>query len=449
MKIYFTFVLVLRLQIAFAAVRPAFVAPYLQRSFTSPFAAAVAAPRLAGNNIVNNGDDTTNDDNSSQQQQQSSRQSRRDIFRSALMASTVGTAATATTSQATPALAAVAARTTSSALLADLPMIRFKLPNNNDDSAKYVATQMCLRGQDKPVEFMLDTGLTLELITPRLRDQLGLRSKKSKITGLSAGGASAGGMEMVDLRGASLCDAKKIQLNLPDLHAVVTDFPQEHIDPKHDPIEGMLGLEVLSQFDIDLDFKAGRIRLYKPGTAAAEVARPAGLVEIPAVVINDTGILGIRLTTSKSKQPVLGFIDCGSTFSAINWKGATVLGLPPSKDDPAYKRGPTIVAVGVDGRPIQLATLKQSLSFVGGAKQDSQGRLNGFQSPPNSWKAWDPIYLAVGDLPVFPDLLGDGVHQYTGPAALIGLDILTQRRVIIESAGKATTRRRRLFVSPA
>ena len=34
-------------------------------------------------------------------------------------------------------------------------------------------------------------------------------------------------------------------LRLPPLTAVVTDFVQSHLDPAHDPVEGMLGMELL------------------------------------------------------------------------------------------------------------------------------------------------------------------------------------------------------------
>jgi len=313
-----------------------------------------------------------------------------------------------------------------------------------------VAVQVCLEGQSKPVEFMLDTGLTLELVTPHLQNQLGLKGQRSGFTPLAAGGVNAAaGTDLVTVRGASLCDKSSRQLvPLPEMHASVQDFPQEHIDPKHDPVEGMLGQEVLSQYDVDLDFPAGRVRLYKPGTAAATAK---GLVEIPAIIINETGLLGFRLRSGQN-QPVLAFIDCGSTFSAVNWKAASYLGLPTDRNDPIYQNGPKILAVGVDGRPMQLPTAKQSLTFAGDAMSDSQGRLiSGFEPPPSNWKPWKPVLLAVGDLPVFPELLGDGVRPFDGPAALIGLDVLAQRRVIIESAGQqaAKARRRRLFVSPS
>jgi hypothetical protein len=310
-----------------------------------------------------------------------------------------------------------------------------------------VAVQVCLEGQSKPVEFMLDTGLTLELVTPHLQNQLQLKGQRSGLTALAAGGVNArAGTDLVTVKGASLCDPSSQQLlPLPEMHASVQDFPQEHIDPKHDPVEGMLGQEILSQYDVDLDFPAGRVRLYKPGTAAAAAK---GMVEIPAIVINETGLLGFRLRSGQN-QPILAFIDCGSTFSAVNWQAASFLGLPTDRNDPSYRNGPKILAVGVDGRPMQLPTVKQSLTFAGEAMSDSQGRLSGFENPPSNWKQWKPVLLAVGDLPVFPELLGDGVRPFTGPAALIGLDVLAQRRVIIESAGQAKTRRRRLFVSPS
>ena len=50
---------------------------------------------------------------------------------------------------------------------------------------------------------------------------------------------------------------------------------------------------------------------------------------------------------------------------------------------------------------------------------------------------------AIGDLPVFSQLLGDGVAPYKGPAGIIGLDILSQRRVILETGAG---RKRRLYV---
>lgn len=332
-------------------------------------------------------------------------------------------------------------------LVADLPMIRLRLPTNGL-GRDFVAVPLKIQGQG-PFEFMVDTGLTTEFITPHLQQALGIKKGKSSIRGLAAGGDTSES-PLVELKGASLCcggkDGKN-EITLPTLHAVITDFPQEHIDPTHDPVEGMLGMEMLSLFDVDFDFSKNRVRFWRPASAAkAALKEGRRLVEIPAAVINETGLIGIRLTApDKQQQPILAFLDCGSTFSAVNWQAAKLLGLP-NKGDPLYEKAPKIYALGIDGRPLQLPTVRQQLSFVGDAVQ-KDGRLAGFEQPPAEWKPWDEVQLAVGDLPAFSSILGDGTRPYTGPAALIGLDVLSQRPLILETS-KDNTRKRRVLVSP-
>jgi hypothetical protein len=326
--------------------------------------------------------------------------------------------------------------------VADLPMVRLKLPQAGL-GREYVAIKLKIDGKG-PFNFMVDSGLTTELITPHLQQSLGIAAGNKKQAGLAAGGGTVAN-SLIDLDTASLC-CGKIQgggeeFKLPKLHAVITDFPQEHIDPAHN-VEGMLGMELLSLFDVDFDFKNNRLRFWKPGTADT-----TGLVEIPAVVINESGLIGIRLSVPGANQPILAFLDCGSTFSCMNWKAAAQLGLPP-KNDPSYAKGLTVYAVGVDGRLLELPIVEhQKLTFTGDIEKDSSGKPIGFVPPPKNWKDWDPVNLAVGDLPAFSSILGDGVTPYDGPAALVGLDIIGQRRVILE-AGRDKTRRRRVFVSP-
>eukprot|EP00980_Cylindrotheca_fusiformis_P018120 scaffold5827_cov97-Cylindrotheca_fusiformis.AAC.4 len=334
-----------------------------------------------------------------------------------------------------------AATTKSNDLLADLPMVRLKLPKGGL-GREYVALKLKIDGKG-PYEFMVDSGLTTELITPHLQSVLGIDKGRNTINGLAAGGGSQ--QSIIALKGASLCCgdfSNGKDLDLPNLYAVITDFPQEHIDPAHDPIEGMLGMEMLSRFDCDLDFPNNRIRFWKPGTADKR-----GLVEIPAVVINETGLIGVRITVPGAPQPILGFLDCGASFSCLNWKAATALGLPP-KNDPSYRNSPAVSAIGVDGRPLLLPAVKKQLTFTGDAIIDPKTRApSGFESPPPQWKPWNDVMLTVGDIPAFSTILGDGRTPYQGPAALIGLDVLAQRRVILE-AGKGNSRQRRVYVAP-
>jgi hypothetical protein len=229
---------------------------------------------------------------------------------------------------------------------------------------------------------MVATGLTTEMITPHLQQSLRLVSSKSDSTsfqGFGAGGSTYN--QLIKLNDASLCCDGTIpscqELALPSLNAVITDFPQEHIDPKHDPIEGMIGMELLEQYDVDFDFPAGRLRFWKAGTCTIDSMNDQSLVEIPAVTINETGLIGIRITTPAAStnhlQPIIGFLDCGSTFSVVNWSGAQYLYLP-KQNDPIYKKSPHVIAFGVDGTPIQLSTLQTPLTYAGDIRTDSKTR---------------------------------------------------------------------------
>lgn len=224
------------------------------------------------------------------------------------------------------------------------------------------------------------------------------------------------------------------------------------MDPSHDPVEGMIGMEVLEQFDVDFDFPAGRLRLWRPHTVEG-VAKKAGMIAIEAIVVNETRLLGFRVVSSSARrgstgalvsQPFLGVVDCGSSFSIVNSAAAPLLGLPPA-DDPSYKNSPTVSGLGVDGRPQLLQTAKVGLSYSGSpiSNKDGSQQTMSFEAPPTDFKPWNPTVVAIGDLPVFSDLLGDGRTPYQGPAAIIGLDILSQRRLILETS---SGRQRRIFV---
>jgi hypothetical protein len=333
-------------------------------------------------------------------------------------------------------LSAAAAAEGDANLVADLQMTRLKLPKDGF-GREYLAIPLTVQGQG-PFEFMVDTGLTTELITPHLQSLLGMddngRSSSGRgrgrglqqIQGLSAGGTSLN----------TLIELKDVQLPtgqaLPVLHAIVTDFPQEHIDPAHDPIEGMIGMEALSLFDVDFDFPNNRLRLYKPGTAPT-----TGLIEIPAAVINETGLIGIRIRSASAanekqqQQPILGFLDCGAAFSVVNSVAAPLLGLPSDPKNVSNK-GPTVAAIGIDGRPFPMPTIPTTLTFAGNVQIDTTtDKPIGFAPPPAIWRPWNPIYLGIGDIPAFSTVLGDGQTPYQGPAALIGLDVLAQRRIIL------------------
>lgn len=322
--------------------------------------------------------------------------------------------------------------------LADLPMIRLNLPKNGL-GRDYVVIQLNIDGKG-PYKFMIDSGLTTEMITPHLREVLKIHENGGVIRGYGAGGGEDN--PLVELKGASLCCGKfgenKATFPLPLLHAVVTDFPQEHIDPKHN-VDGMIGVEFLELFDVEFDFPRGRVRLWAPQKSPKD-----GMVAIPAVIMNESGLEGIRVRSPQQEvsQPMLGIIDCGSSMSIANLPAGKLLRLPL---DPSKYNSPSVMGVGVDGKPLLMPTASVQLTFVGNPYKGSSPNDLQFEEPPTNFKPWEKITLAIGDLPVFRDLLGDGKSEYTMPTILIGLDILAQRRIILES-GKG--RARRIFVAP-
>jgi len=134
---------------------------------------------------------------------------------------------------------------TSLSPLVDIPMQRLKLPRFAV-GREYVVVPLKIHGEG-PFEFVLDTGLTIELITPHLVHTLKHASdggiidtrEPAVVEGLAAGGTTAK-EKLVELSGASVFDGER-ELQLPTLQAAITDFAQENMDPRH-PVEGMLGM---------------------------------------------------------------------------------------------------------------------------------------------------------------------------------------------------------------
>jgi hypothetical protein len=186
-------------------------------------------------------------------------------------------------------------------------------------------------------------------------------------------------------------------------------------------------------------------------------------VEIPIAVINESLLLGTRITGKavgakkesngrpQQPQPFLGIIDTGSTFSAVNWKAAQLLGLP-TKNSLTYLKPPAIVAMGIDSKPLYLPTKRIEFSFTGKAITNDKGAIVCFAPPAPEWKPWKPVLTGIGDLPIFELLLGSDKRPFQGPAALIGMDVLSQRRFILESCSSNSRGSMkwtgRMFVSP-
>jgi hypothetical protein len=113
-----------------------------------------------------------------------------------------------------------------------------------------------------PFDFILDTGATLTCVDEALAARLGLPDKKG-IRGIGAGARSSGAIRLVSLESLEVGDA-----TANDLTACSLDFA--HVGEVGIEIDGLLGLNVLKEFTMVLDFDRKILRLETPGASREE-----------------------------------------------------------------------------------------------------------------------------------------------------------------------------------
>jgi predicted aspartyl protease len=105
-----------------------------------------------------------------------------------------------------------------------------------------------------PFRFLLDTGATMTCVDHDLRQRLNL-PRAAGVDGIGAGIGMQGSVLIVSV------DSLRIGTNhVADMQACVVDLaPLERISATQ--FDGLLGLNVLRQFHVTLDFERGVIRL--------------------------------------------------------------------------------------------------------------------------------------------------------------------------------------------
>ena len=291
-----------------------------------------------------------------------------------------------------------------------MPLRRLKLPQGAV-GRDYILVPLMIGGEG-PFEFMLDSGLTGTIVTPSLCERLGIdASKGNQVRGTAAGGEAD--VQVVQINDATLEDGSP----LDPLHAAVTDFVQERLDPEHN-VQGMVGVEFFRQFDVEIDFEQEMLRLYKPGKGM-QYAQRVGMKEMQGALL-PAELIGVRASL-EGGAPFLGIVDLGASFTTVNWKAAVSGGLDPK--DPRLDQAPKVYGLGVDGRPIVMPQVGMQMS-LDGAMDEKLGRF-----PAVIDFATTPI--CVGDISVFQDLLSPPGQTFNRAAGLIGLDVLSQCKCLL------------------
>jgi predicted aspartyl protease len=109
---------------------------------------------------------------------------------------------------------------------------------------------------DGPYQFILDTGATVTCLDERLASSLALPEVRGVI-GTAAGVGGQGGVRLVSVDSLSIGSVRA-----HDLQACVVDL--EHLGGVGLELDGLIGLNVLSQFRVTLDFERNIVTLAEP-----------------------------------------------------------------------------------------------------------------------------------------------------------------------------------------
>jgi len=153
------------------------------------------------------------------------------------------------------------------------------------------------------------------------------------------------------------------------------------------PVFGILGFDVLSRFDVLLDFEQETVALHPRAGSVDACAVCAGAMTVPFSLVQGTVI---RIEVTISGQPIVALLDTGSGRSGMNHLAAKAIGveLPPTPP-------------GSHGQALQVDAVE-----VGGEVLARN------------------LLVGVVDLPVFT-----AVGVADGPTMLVGTGALAGRRV--------------------
>jgi predicted aspartyl protease len=171
----------------------------------------------------------------------------------------------------------------------------------------------------KPATLIFDTGSFTTIFTNQAAVRLDMRLLKSEAFSsvrarLSGIGGSVNALGIVAHR-----------FELGRLHAKDYNFLQA--DFLHPPLDGLLSIDLLSRYDIDLDFPEQQVRLFQPnGDCSAPAAfMPAPLYVVPLEPNGEDRRPRVKVTVGDKE--LVALIDTGAHRSAIFRGAAERLGL--------------------------------------------------------------------------------------------------------------------------
>jgi predicted aspartyl protease len=193
----------------------------------------------------------------------------------------------------------------------------------------------------------------------------------------------------------------------PDSIALIPGSSGILSTPAYRGVGGVLGLDVLGRYDLDLDLSRQRIVLMAPRRCPEGGPPWTGRAAAPAAV-NQSVVLGnFVFSVQLDGHPVAAIIDSGATGSVVSFEAAK--------------------AAGVDTAALQA---DRAVPVAGMNKTGVQTRVHRFQ------------LLDIGGLVIADPRLGVQDLVYPGATMVLGEDLLRRHRVYISYSS------RRVFIAP-
>ncbi len=202
------------------------------------------------------------------------------------------------------------------------------------DVAGFLTVQATIDGE--PVSLLLDTGAEAGLVTPDAALRLRLPLDPGRLTQVQGTGGAGEVIPHVVLSGVAIGG-----LDLPPRSVPVGPLPA--VPRTMPPVAGLLGADVLSGFDVEIDLRHGRFALH----------RVSGTCEAPVSWAHDTVALrraGDRLVASArlDGHALDALLDTGALSIALDTGTALDLGVSAA----ALARDPGGISGGVDMREV-------------------------------------------------------------------------------------------------
>lgn len=260
----------------------------------------------------------------------------------------------------------------------------------------HVVIPVTLDGVTTP--FVLDTGASATVVLPSTWEAAGHDSDHGMVVGGKGAGGTVDGVRLIKLPTLGI-GGQTVTVGYAVMMDVAAVAPEAGKVPL---FGGILGLDVMRNYVVELDFGSQILKLYGPDEVA-----PVAKAWIPTRRLR-AGLMGVDLTVAGTRVPAV--LDLGATGTILNAAAAALPGVTPVADCGSK-------AFGADEHELTLACV--TVDDLSVHDRD-----------------FGATALSVADLPIFETMRLGTKHGKPSPAAIFGVDLLGEDVLILDAAGK-------------